>query len=157
MCCSKKYLRLFLNSCILSSLFIVSGNLLYNFIPTFALLFLKSVVLQNWVWRFSFWCVQWSCASLLYFILSMFDLRPHTTSLIYKQGKGSIFKSLKRFLQEAYRLVLPIILRTFFCNRKILVLSGSPPHSVKPYLKLAWKHAKYTVLNTFSPAPFSKF
>jgi hypothetical protein len=36
-----------LNSCIFSSLFIVLGNLLYNFIPTVALLFLKSVVLQN--------------------------------------------------------------------------------------------------------------
>jgi len=43
----KKYFSLFLNSCVLSNLFIALGNLLYNFVSTFALLFLKSVVLQN--------------------------------------------------------------------------------------------------------------
>jgi hypothetical protein len=49
----KKTFSLPLNSCILSNPFIVLGNLLYNFIPTFALLFLKSVVLQNWVRKYS--------------------------------------------------------------------------------------------------------
>jgi hypothetical protein len=103
------------------------GNLLYNFIPTFVLLFLKSVVLQNWVWRSDFWRLQWSCTSPFYFIFSMFDFTQHTTSLIYRQRKGSIFRFLNRFLQEACRPVPPIILKTFFCNRKILKHSGSPP------------------------------
>jgi hypothetical protein len=132
MCCSKKYFSLLLNSCILSNLFIVLGNLLYNCIPTFALLFLKCVVLQNWVGRSDFWRVQWSCTASLYFIFSMFNFTQHTTSLIYRQGKGIIFRSLKRFLQEACRPVLPIILKIFFCNQTILILSGSPPHRVKP-------------------------
>ena len=149
MCCSKKYFSLLLNSCILSNLFIALGNLLYNFIPTFALLFLKCVVLQNWVWRSDFWLVQWSCISPLYFIFSMFDFTQHTTSLIYRQGKGSIFRFLNRFLQDACRPVQPINLKTFFCNRKILILSGSPPYRVKPYLKWTWKHAKYIVLKTY--------
>jgi len=46
-CCIKKYFSFLLNSCILSNLFVVLGNLLNNFIPIFALLFLRSVVLQN--------------------------------------------------------------------------------------------------------------
>jgi hypothetical protein len=50
----------------------------------------------------------------------MFDFTQHTTSLIYIQGKGSIFRFLNRFLQEACRPVPPIILKTFFCNRKML-------------------------------------
>jgi hypothetical protein len=70
-CCSKKYFSLLLNSCILSNCFIVLGNLLYNFIPTFVLLFLRSVVLQNLVWRSNFWRVQWSCTSPLYLIFSI--------------------------------------------------------------------------------------
>ena len=137
MCCSKKYFNLLLNSCILSNLFIVLGNLLYNFIPTFALLFLKSVVLQYWVWRSDVWRVQWSCTSSLYFIFSMFHFTQHTTSFIYRQGKGSIFRSLKRFLQESCRPALPIMLKTFFCNQKIL------------YLKWTWKHVKYMILKTY--------
>ena len=114
----KKYFSLLLNSCIFSNLFIVLGNLLYNFIPTFALLFLKRVVMQNWIWRSDFWSVQWSCASSLYSIFSMFDFTQHTTSLMYRQGNGSIFRSLKRFLQEACRPPLPIILITFSCTTK---------------------------------------
>jgi hypothetical protein len=60
MCCSKKYFTLLLNSCNFSNLFIVPGNLLNNVIPTFPLLFLTTVVLQNWVWKSDFWRVQWS-------------------------------------------------------------------------------------------------
>jgi len=67
---------------------------MYNFILTFALPFLKSVVLQNWVWSSYVWHVQWSCTSSLYFISSMFDFTQHTTSLIYSKGKGSIFRCL---------------------------------------------------------------
>jgi hypothetical protein len=93
-CCSKKYFSLLLNSCILSNRFIVFGNLLYNFIPIFAPLFLRSVVLQNLVCRSNFWHVQWLCISPLYFIFSMFVFTQHTISLIYRQGKGSIFRFL---------------------------------------------------------------
>jgi hypothetical protein len=32
-----------------------------------------------------------------YFIFSKFDLTQHITSLIYRQGKGCMFRSLKRF------------------------------------------------------------
>ena len=152
----KKYFSLLLNSCIFSNLFIVLGNLLYNFIPTFALLFLKTVVLQNRVWRADFWHVQWSCTSSLYFIFSMFDFTQHTTSLIYRQGKGSTFRSLKRFLQEACQPTLPIILITSFCNRKILKLSVSPLHRVRPYLKWTWKHVIYMVLRTYGLITFFK-
>jgi len=31
----------------------------------------------------------------------MFDFTQHTTSPVYTQGRGSIFRSLKKFLQEA--------------------------------------------------------
>ena len=149
MCCSKKYFRLLLNSCIFSNLFIVLGNLLYNLIPIFALLFWKIVVLQNSLWRSDFWHVQWSCTSSLYFIFSMFDFTQHTISLMYRQGEGSIFRSLKRFLQEACWPTLPFILIAFFCDWKILILSGSLPYRVTPYLKWTWKHAKYMVLKSY--------
>jgi hypothetical protein len=147
-CCSKKYFSLLLNSCILSNHFIAFGNLLYYFIPTFAPLFLRSVVLQNLVWRSNFCFLQWSCICPLYFIFSMFVFTQHTTSLIYRQGKGSIFRFLNKFLQEARWPAPPIILKTFFYKRKILILSGSPPHRVKPYLKWTWKQAKHMVLKT---------
>ena len=156
MCCSKKYFSLLLNSCTIFILFIVLGNLLYNFIPTFALPFLKGVVLQNWLWRFDFWHVQCSCTSSLYFISSMFAFIQHTISLVYRQGKGSIFRYLKRFLQETCQPALPTILIAFFCNWKILILSGSPPHRVKLYLKWAWKHAKYIVFKTYGLITFFK-
>jgi hypothetical protein len=158
MCCIKKYFSLLLNSCIFSNLFIVSGDLLNNLMPTFPLLVLKRVVLQKWVWRSDFWCVQWSCSSPLYFIFSKCDFTQHTTSLtcIYRQGKGSMFRSLKRFLQETCRPTLPIILITFICNQKIFILAGSPPHRVKPYLKWTWKHAKYMVLKTCGLITFFK-
>ena len=156
MCCSKKYLSLLLNSFIFSNFFIMLGNLLYNFIPTFLLLFFKRVVLQNSVWRSDFWHVEWSCTYSLYFIFSMFDFTQHTTSLIYRQGNGSTFRSLKRFLQETCWPTLPIILMTFFCNQKILTLSGSPPHRVRPYLRWTWKHAKYMVLRTYGLITFFK-
>jgi hypothetical protein len=110
----------------------------------------------NWVWISDFWHVQWSCTSSLYFIFSKFDFTQHTTSLMYQQGKRSMFRSVKRFLQETCRPTLPIILITSFCNRKIFILSGSPPHRVKPYLKWTWKHAKYMVLKTYGIITFFK-
>ena len=48
----------------------------------------------------------------------MFDFIQHTTSLIYRQGNGSIYRSLKRFLQEECRSALPIILIIFFVTEK---------------------------------------
>ena len=127
------------NSCILSNLVIVLGNLLWNFLPTFALVFLKSVVLQNWVWRSDFWLVQWLHTSLLYFIFSMFDFTQHTTSLLYRQDKGSISRSLKRFLQEACWPTLPIILKTFFsicgCSWENNTFTGT-----------VWKYSSETTL-----------
>jgi len=118
---------LLLNSWIFSNLFIVLSNLLYSFIPTFALLFLKRVVLQNWIWRSDFWRVQWSCISPLYFIFSMFDFTQHTTSPIYRQSNRSIFRYLKRFLQDACQPTLSIILITFFCNEKCLYFQDHHP------------------------------
>ena len=131
--------NLLLNSCIFSNLFIVLGNLFYNFLPTFALLFLKRVVLQNWVWRSDFWHVQCSCTFSLYFIFSVFDFTQHITLYADKQRKYiQIFKKISGI---RCWLTLPIILKTFFCNQKIIILSGSPPHRVKPYLKWTWKNA----------------
>jgi len=43
MCCNKKYFSLLLNSCNFSNVFIVFGNLLYNFIPTYVLLSVEAV------------------------------------------------------------------------------------------------------------------
>jgi hypothetical protein len=138
-CVAVKNTCLLLNSCILPNLFIVLGNLLYNFIPTFAKLFLKSVVLQNWVWRSDFWHVQWSCTYSLYFIFSMFDFTQHTTSLIYRQGKGSIFRSIKRFLHEACRPTLPIILKTFFS-----ICGCSWEHNT--FMDTVWEYSSETTL-----------
>jgi hypothetical protein len=117
---------------------------------------LKRVVLKILVWRSEVWRVQWLCTSSLYFIFSKFDFTQHTTSLIYRPGKGSMFRSLKRFLQETCRPTLSVILITFFCNRNIFILSGSPTHRVKPYLKWTWKHAKYMVLKTYELITFFK-
>ena len=138
-CVAVKILQSSFKFLYLCNFFILLGNLLCNFIPTFALLFLKSMVLQNGVWRSDFWCVQWSCTSSSYFIFSMSDFTQHTTSLICRQEKGSIFRSSKRLLQEVHQPALPIIRKSFFCNLKFLILSGSPPHRVKPYLKWTWK------------------
>jgi len=57
----------------------------------------------------------------------MFDFTQHTTSLIYRQDKGSIFRSLKRFLQEVCWPALPIILKTFFVIEKFLYFQDYHP------------------------------
>ena len=73
----------------------------------------------------------------------------HTQFHLYTGRAKELYSEiLKRFLQEARRPIPLIILRTFFCNRKILLLSGSPPHKVNPCLKWAWKHAKYMYRHT---------
>jgi hypothetical protein len=51
----------------------------------------------------------------------------HTTALIDRQGKGSMFRYLKRFLQDVCPPTLPVFLTAFFCSRKIVILSWSPP------------------------------
>ena len=57
----------------------------------------------------------------------MFDFTQHTTSLICRQGKGSLFRSLKSFPQEACRPALSIILIIFFCKQKFLYYKNHQP------------------------------
>ena len=94
--------------------------------------------------------------SSLYFMFSIFDFTHHTTSLIYRQGNGSTFRSLRRFVQQACWSALPIILITLFCNWKILLLSVSPPHRVRPYLKWPWKHAEFMAFMMYGLITFFK-
>ena len=85
MCCIKKYFSFLLNSCILCNLFVVLGNLLYNFVPIFALLFLRSIILQNWVWRSDFW--------LRFAEQELCSLPMHTQCSLLKSGSQQSRKS----------------------------------------------------------------
>jgi hypothetical protein len=56
--------------------------------------------------------VQWTC-TLHYISFSPYLILRNTQPHLY------IDMSLERFLQEAYRPALPILLTTFFCNLKV--------------------------------------
>jgi hypothetical protein len=144
-----KYFNFLLNFCSSSNFFTLFGNLLYNLVPIFATLFLKSVVLQNRTWRSDSWRLQWSRILSINIIFSIFYFVKHITSLIYKHVSGIILRAPKRFLQEAFRATLLIILTIFPCNLKILLLSGSLHHKVKPYFRWTWKCAKYMFLKIY--------
>ncbi len=144
MCFIRNCFTLYLKSCTFSRFFRAGGNLLYNLIPMFNPLFLAMLVLQNRRWRSDLMRVLCSCTSLFEINFPILDFIQHTISVIYKHGSGSIFKTLKRFLQDTWRPTLPIILITFLYTEYLYTLL-SPPHNFKPYLKWVRKHPKCTV------------
>jgi hypothetical protein len=118
------------------------GNLLCNLIPIFITLSLNAFILQNWIWRSNFWCALWLWIFVFCSKLSMFIFMWHTISIIYKQATGSIFRSLKSYLHDAFLPTTLIISMIHFCNLKMLILPVSPPPKIKLYLRWAWKYAK---------------
>ena len=97
-------------------------NLLYNFIPTFALLFSKTVELNMKIWFFTYTMVMY-----FFIIFHIFCVWFYTTrNLTYIQTRQwkyiQIFK--KRFLQEAGRSAL--FLKLFFIIEKFFHFQDHP-------------------------------
>jgi hypothetical protein len=57
----------------------------------------------------------------------MFDLTQHITSFIYRQGNGSIFRSLKRFLEEDVGPLYLLFLKLSFVIEKFLCYQDHHP------------------------------
>ena len=153
--CIKNFCSLLLNSCGFPTFFIEFGSLLNSFMPTFPQFFLYRVVLQYCVWRSDFCRVSWSYISSFSLICSQVNLALYTISLMYKQGRGSIFKSLKIFLQETCLPTLRNILIAFFCRRKIFFYFwGHLPTELLHISDGCGTHAKYIILKTCALVTF---
>lgn len=132
--------------CIFSSFLISLGNLTYNWIPIFAVLFLKALILQNWMCRATLWCILWFWISVFCSKLPVFIVIEHTISIMYMQGTKSMFWALKCYLHVLYLPTLLINHINLVCSLKIFLLSGSPPQDIKTYLKQSWQKAKSILL-----------
>ena len=101
-----------------------------------------------------------ACSMVMYcfIIFHLFHVWSYTThNLTYIQTRQwKYIQTFKKIPARRMSVCFTNYSYNFLCNWKILLLSGSPPHRVRPYLKWTWKHAKYMVLKTYGLITFFK-